>query len=220
MPANAIKETSMSVFSYSHDISARVRTLLLAFAVLMASALAAPAAMAQDGEPTAAVRLVVDNILAILRKPGFELESDRPSISAEIARAFDATAMAQSVLSTNWRSATPDQQSEFRDLLMQTIENTYIGRIRAYTNESVEFRSEEINENRAEVDTVIVTSSNEVPVNYKLRRRSDGWFVYDVEVENVSMVSSYRDTYRSIVRRSGMDGLIEQMKAKINDLEV
>jgi phospholipid transport system substrate-binding protein len=187
---------------------------------LLASLVAAPLAHAQQGEPTAAVRLIVDNILTILRKPGFEFNADRPAISAEIARAFDATAMAQSVLSTNWRSATEQQQNEFRDLLMQTIESTYIGRIKAYTNETVEFRKEEINENRASVETVIVTSSNEVPVNYKLRLRSDGWFVYDVEVENVSMVSSYRDTYRSIVRRDGMDGLIEQMRAKISELEV
>jgi phospholipid transport system substrate-binding protein len=196
------------------------RTLLLSAALLLGSLLTAPVVVAQTGAPTAAVKLVVDNILAVLRKPGFEFENDRPAISAEISRAFDATAMAQSVLSTNWRSATAEQQNEFRDLLMQTIENTYIGRIKAYTNETVEYRKEEITENRASVETVIVTSSNEVPVTYKLRLRSDGWFVYDVEVENVSMVSSYRDTYRSIVRRDGMDGLIEQMKAKIGELEV
>ena len=198
-------------------ISIIFNALLLALACFLGSI--SFQAAAQEGAPTTAVRLVVDNILTVLRKPDFSFEADRPAISAEISRAFDATAMAQSVLSTNWRSASPAQQSEFRDLLMQTIENAYIGRIRAYTNEVVEFRNEEINGSRATVDTVIVTSSNDVPVSYKLRQRSDGWFVYDVEVENVSMVSSYRDTYRSIVSRDGMDGLLEQMRMKINDLE-
>ena len=48
-----------------------------------------------------------------------------------------------------------------------------------------------------------------------LRKRNDGrWLVYDVEVENVSMVSSYRDSYRDIVSRDGLDGLLEQMRAK------
>ena len=73
---------------------------------------------------------------------------------------------------------------------------------------------EEIDRNRATVDTIIVTASNEIPINYKLRQRSAGWFVYDVEVENVSMVSSYRETYRSVVRRDGMDGLLEQMRER------
>lgn len=64
------------------------------------------------------------------------------------------------------------------------------------------------------IDSSGIASNNEIPVNYKLRLRSDGWFVYDVEVENVSMVSSYRETYRSVVRRSGMDGLLTQMREK------
>ena len=97
---------------------------------------------------------------------------------------------------------------------MQTLENTYIGRVEAYTNEQVDFKKEDINNNRATVDTAILASSNEIPVNYKLRLRSDGWFVYDVEVENVSMVSSYRETYRSVVKRDGMDGLLAQMREK------
>jgi len=122
--------------------------------------------------------------------------------------------MSQSVLSTNWRDASKEQQDEFQALFMQTLENTYIGRVEAYTNEQVDFKKEDINNNRATVDTAILASNNEIPVNYKLRLRSDGWFVYDVEVENVSMVSSYRETYRSVVKRDGMDGLLAQMREK------
>ncbi|MDY6982762.1 MAG: ABC transporter substrate-binding protein, partial [Pseudomonadota bacterium] len=102
-----------------------------------------------------------------------------------------------------------------KDLLLQTIEDTYLDRIQEYTNETVEFRNEDIRNDRATVNTVVVTKTANVPVNYKLRKRNDGrWLVYDVEVENVSMVSSYRDTYRDIVRRDGVDGLLEQMRAK------
>ncbi|MGY8789479.1 MAG: MlaC/ttg2D family ABC transporter substrate-binding protein [Pseudomonadales bacterium] len=67
---------------------------------------------------------------------------------------------------------------------------------------------------RATIDTVIATANNDIHINYKLRQRSDGWFVYDVEVENVSMVSSYRETYRSVVRRDGIDGLLSQMQER------
>jgi phospholipid transport system substrate-binding protein len=175
---------------------------------------------AQTATPTAAIKTVVDTILGVLRKPDFSFEKDRPAISAEIKRAFDDVAMAQSVLSTNWKSATPTQQTEFKRLLLETIENTYIGRIKAYTNEKVDFRSEEVTESRATVNTMIIASSGEIPVNYKLRKRSDGWFVYDVEVENVSMVSSYRDTYRSIVSKEGMDGLLKQMKIKLAEIKI
>jgi phospholipid transport system substrate-binding protein len=82
----------------------------------------------------------------------------------------------------------------------------------------VTFRGEEIMENRAVVFTVIVTETTEIPITYKLRKRSDGWFVFDVEVENVSMINSYRDTYRSIVSKSGIEGLLEQMRTKLSEL--
>lgn len=193
---------------------------LLALSLLVPGLLFTLAADAQTATPTAAVQSVVDSILVVLRKPDFDMAADRPAISAEIKRAFDDTAMAQSVLSTNWRQASPEQQNEFKALLLQTIEGTYLGRIKAYTNESVEYRKEEIRENRATVNTVIIAATGEIPVNYKLRLRSDGWFVYDVEVENVSMVNSYRDTYRDVVARDGIDSLLEQMRAKLAEIGI
>lgn len=169
---------------------------------------------AQNGSPTETVQTTVNAILAILRDESLTREDARTRMRQEISKSFDARAMAQSVLSTNWRQATTEQQNEFQALFLQTLENTYMGRLEAYTNEAVQFRNEEINNNRSEVNTVIVTANNEIPINYKLRLRSDGWFVYDVEVENVSMVSSYRETYRSVVRRDGMDGLLAQMRER------
>lgn len=189
-----------------------------AIAAVLWLAFATPA-LAQNSSPTQIVQSVVDNILMILRSEEFEFEQARPLIRTEIQRGFDDLAMAQSVLSTNWRSASEAQQDEFRDLLMRTIESTYIGRLRAYTDEEVEFRGEDINGSRASVDTVVVTDSGDIPIVYQLRRRRDGWFVYDVEIENVSMVSTYRETYRSIVRRDGMDGLLQQMREKLAELQ-
>jgi phospholipid transport system substrate-binding protein len=178
----------------------------------------ATAAQAQRDTPTVSVKTTVDTILGILRKPDFSYASDRSAVSVAVTEAFDATAIAQSVLSTNWRSASKEQQNEFRDLLIQTVENSYIDRIKAYTNETVNFGNEKLNGDRATVETAIVTSSGNVPMNYKLRKRQDGWFVYDVEIEGVSMVSSYRDTYRDIVSRSGLDGLLQQMRDKLVQL--
>lgn len=175
-------------------------------------------ASAQIASPIETVRSVVESILGILRTDGLSVEETQDQVKAEIFKAFDSRAMAQSVLSTNWRQASEEQQNEFEELFSQTLENTYIGRLETYTGETVEYRNEEIRNTRATVDTMIITSNVDIPVNYKLRLRSDGWFVYDVEVENVSMVSSYRETYRSIVRRSGIDGLLTQMRDKAAEL--
>lgn len=201
---------------YFRSLPGRLSRLVLVSFLLISLS---PHASAQDGGPTATVRTTVEAILEILRRPDFNFARDREAISTEIRRAFDETAMAQSVLSTNWRDASEEQQNEFKELLMKTIESTYIDRVKAYTNETVEFTGEEINNNRAEVRTMIKSAGGDIPIIYKLRQRSDGWFVYDVEIENVSMVSTYRETYRSVARRSGIDGMLEQMRENISELE-
>jgi len=186
-------------------------TLLAVFSLILAVSMQANA---QSASPKTVVETTVNAILDILRNDALGHEEARDQMRSEISKAFDPRTMAQSVLSTNWRQASEQQQDELQALFMQTLENTYMGRLEAYTNETVEYRGESIDNNRAEVQTVIITSSNEIPINYKLRLRNNGWFVYDVEVENVSMVSSYRETYRSVVRRDGMDGLLAQMREK------
>jgi phospholipid transport system substrate-binding protein len=196
-----------------------IKNLRFSLGLIFCSALVSNAGIAQNDSPMLAVETMVESVLTILRSDTLSPEENEIAVKEELFKVFDSRAMAQSVLSTGWRQASTDQQNEFESLFLQTLENTYINRIEAYTDERVEFTSEDINENRATVETVIVTSNNDIPVGYKLRQRSDGWFIYDVVVENVSMVSSYRDTYRSIARRSGMDDLLSQMREKILELE-
>lgn len=201
--------------------SNRLGTLLffsfLAFALVFAL-IKSPLANAQTDTPTAAVESVVNEILEILRAPDFDIAKDGPTISARVKSGFDSLAMAQSVLSTSWKDATKEQQAEFEELMLKTLEHNYLGRLTAFSNETIEFKGEDVKDSRATVKSVVISSQAQapIPVNYKLRKRSDGWFLYDVEVENVSMVSTYRETYRSIVSRSGIDGLLEQMRTQLN----
>lgn len=191
----------------------RNSSLALLFCALL------PAMALAQSSPTERVEGVVEEVLTILRNQSLTADARREQLKTELGKVFDSRAMAQSALSTNWRNASAEQQNEFQELFRQTLENTYIGRIEAYTDEAVEYRDEEINNNRATVETTIVTAANEIPVNYRLRLRSDGWYVYDVEVENVSMISSYRETYRSVVRRSGIDDLLAEMRQNVAESE-
>lgn len=206
-----------AVATYSLPLPVLVFYSFLALALVFALAVS-PQASAQTETPTAAVESVVNKILGILRSPNFDIAKDGPTISAEVKRGFDSLAMAQSVLSTNWKDATAEQQAEFEELMLKTLEHNYLGRLTQYTNETIEFKGEDVKGDRATVNSVVISSKAKgpIPVNYKLRKRNDGWFVYDVEVENVSMVSTYRETYRSIVSRDGIDGLLEQMRTQLN----
>ncbi len=168
--------------------------------------------------PTEAVSTMVGSVLGILGEKELSADARKAQIRAEISTAFDFRAMSQSVLSVNWKKASKEQQSQFVGLFSQLLEDIYIGRIQNYTDEKVEYSKETVKKTRAVVETKIVTSSVNIPVDYKLRFKKETWLVYDVVVENVSLVRNYRESYQSIVKKSGMDGLLKLLEEKIQQL--
>jgi phospholipid transport system substrate-binding protein len=80
----------------------------------------------------------------------------------------------------------------------------------------VEFVGETIRGKRAIVETLIITDDVEIPVNYKLKENDGNWFAYDVIIEGVSLVNNYRSTFSVIVKNDGMDGLLTDIKSRIN----
>jgi phospholipid transport system substrate-binding protein len=186
--------------------------ILFGFMMTLASS-----AFAVD-KATDSVRMSVESIIGILKDAGLDQSAKREKIRAAIAERFDFRAMSQRTLATNWRKASKEEQQQFVELFTKLIQNTYIGRVEAYTNEEVRYPGEKVTSNRAVVDTLIVTSSKEIPVTYKLYLKDDRWLVYDVYIEGVSLISNYRNSYQEIVKRDGFAGLLSQMEEKVKEL--
>lgn len=188
--------------------------------ILVLGCLLALAIQANAGQtPIQTVQTAVDAILGILTNETLDKEEKRSQMRAIINQRFDFRAMSQRTLATNWKKASRDEQQQFVDLFAQLIQNSYIGKVEAYTSEKVEYPAEKIKGNRAVVDTLIITSSTEIPVNYKVYLKNDEWRVYDVIIEGVSLISSYRSTYQEIVKKDGFPGLFVKMEAKLKELE-
>jgi phospholipid transport system substrate-binding protein len=167
---------------------------------------------------TESVRMSVDAIIGILKDASLDKPAKREKIRAVIAERFDFRAMSQSTLATNWKKASQEQQQQFVTLFGELIQNTYIGRVEAYTNERIKYPGEKITNNRAVVDTLILTANAEIPVTYKLYLKQARWLVYDVNIEGVSLISNYRNSYQEIVRKEGFNGLLAKMEEKVKEL--
>jgi phospholipid transport system substrate-binding protein len=176
-------------------------------------------AVAQPGIPTAQLKTTIEEIIGTLTKDDLETGQKRLSIRQLINSRFDFEAMSQLTLAINWRRANADQRQRFIELFSRLLEGAYMGRIEQYTNEKVEFLDERIKNNKALVNTFIVTSTVEIPIDYKLVKKGNDWRVYDVVIEEVSLISNYRNTYRDVVRRDGIDGLLKQMQQKLDELQ-
>lgn len=174
-------------------------------------------AMAADfTTPTARVRDSIEKVISVLQDQTLDRDARWKQIAAIIRDGFDFRSMSQSVLATNWRKATPEEQERFTEFFSQYIEETYRAKIEAYTDEKVLYKNETIKGNRAVVETTIVTSSTEIPVNFKLRQDDGQWYAYDVVIEGISLVSNYRTTFAAIVKNEGMNGLLNDIQKRID----
>ncbi|MGB5438476.1 MAG: ABC transporter substrate-binding protein [Gammaproteobacteria bacterium] len=189
--------------------------MILTFGLTLAFATLAPA----ETSAIDAVRTTVNAVLEILKNNSMDKDARRSAMTAEIGKRFDFAAMSQRTLATNWKKATDEEKREFTELFTQLIQNSYVGKIEAYTNEVVEYPAEKAKGKKALVETLIKTASADIPVNYKLYNKGGDWLVYDVIIEGVSLISNYRSSYQTIVKKEGFDGLMSKMKEKLKELE-
>ena len=169
----------------------------------------------QNMTPTDQVKGSVNKVLVILQDKTLDREQRWEKISVVINERFDFRSMSQSVLATNWQSATPEERERFVEFFSQYLEETYRTKIEAYSNQEVLYLKETIYGKRAVVETVIKTDSTEIPVNYKLKNNDGEWFSYDVVIEGVSLVNNYRSTFAAIVKNDGMEGLLNDIEYRI-----
>jgi phospholipid transport system substrate-binding protein len=166
--------------------------------------------------PTARVKDSVEKVILILKDDSLAREIRWKKIGVVIDKSFDFRSMSQSILATNWKTATPAEREKFIEFFSQYIEETYRAKIESYTNQKIEYIGETINGKRAVVETLIITDSAEIPVNYKLKNNDGTWFAYDVVIEGISLVSNYRSTFSAIVKNDGMDGLLNDIQSRID----
>ena len=130
---------------------------------------------------------------------------------------FDIRIMGREALGLNWRRATPEQKRRFMAAFRQLLVDDYVNEFRNYSNQDVEFLPEHAvsGKNYALVSTH-VTSPGEQPVrvDYRLYRVGSDWRIYDVEIDGISLMFTYRNTFSEELKRETLDAMIARMEHK------
>ena len=130
---------------------------------------------------------------------------------------FNFDLMSRWVLGRSWRQATPDQRSRFTNEFRTLLVNTYAKALLEYSDADVRVlpqSSAGSNDDVTVKTEVPVKNSRPAQINYSMHLESNGWKVYDVTVDGVSLVTSYRDTFTSQIRSGGMDALIADLQRR------
>ncbi len=169
--------------------------------------------------PTENIRTATDRVLSVLNDKSLNKEQRRTALRKEIRKIvnqrFDFQTMSKSVMANHWRKATGYERSRFVDFFSQNLEITYFGALESYSAEEIKYIGEKIKGDRAIVNTLIVSGTKEIPVNYKMKLNVDQWYVYDVVIENVSLVSNYRNLYTAIIKSDGIGGLLDNLEGRL-----
>ena len=127
---------------------------------------------------------------------------------------FDWLEMSKQVLGKHWSHAS-GRETEFVSAFAEFLGNAYIGQIGSYRNEKVLFVQESIENHQAQVKTKIVSDKGEpTSVNYRLHRIEGEWKIYDVIVEDISIVVNYRAQFNRILAKGSLDDLLVQLRRK------
>ena len=171
------------------------------------------------GVPGDQVRQTTDKLLAILKDPQLKGESKknerRDKLKELIYQRFDFTEMARRSLGSEWRRRSPEEQKEFVKLFTGLLERAYLDNIESYNGEKFRYLKEQEDNNHAEVDTKIIDNKGqEFSINYRLHKVNGDWKVYDVVIEDISLVNNYRSQFNRVLATSSYEELVNRMKGK------
>lgn len=174
---------------------------------------------ADAGVPLDTVKANVNKVLDVLRDPALQGESNKEAkekkIGAVADEMFDYVALSKLTLSRNWKKLSSAQQTEFVKLYRGILEQAYMDKILDYTDEKVVFEKETmLSENKAEVQTKIITSSKEIPINYRVLERKGQWRIYDVVIEGISLVKNYRTQFNEILTNKSPEQMLDDLRKK------
>jgi len=188
-------------------------------ATVMLAVFGGGASAAQAGVPTDTVRDYTDAVVRVLEDPALQAEERRAERRAAVRKIaidiFDVQETARRALGPHWQQRTPQERDEFVQLFADLLERTYINKIDLFGGEKLKFTEEKVDGDHAVVRAKVVTKQGtEVPVEARMLNRTGRWQIYDIVIENISLVGNYRSQFDRIIRTSSYPELAKRLRAQ------
>ena len=190
------------------------RYMKLALLILMLWQIPAPVAAAET--PRQQLQGTMERVMAVTRtfQSAADFENNKARLKQIILPRFDFAEMARRSLGNNW-SSLKGKEKEFLTAFVQFAEASYMNALGSYRGEKMVYGREQIDKNLAEVNTEVLNSRGDgTPIVYKLHLVGRDWKVYDVIIDQVSLVSNYQSQFSRILQTASMDELVKRLREK------
>ena len=200
--------------------------LLAAFALTVLLAVNGGVVRAQDQlAPDALVKKTTDEIVAQIRKDKSLVSNSRKlleMVDNVVLPHFNFTRMTTLAVGRPWQNATPAQREQLVQQFRALLVRTYSTALEQYSNQTIDVKPVALKAADAESTVRMLIhqpGGQPIPMDYRMEKTPNGWKVFDVSVEGVSIVTTYRSTFNAEVTKGGIDGLIKTLAEQNRKIE-
>jgi len=156
----------------------------------------------------------VDKIFTVLSDKELTTDQKKSKVIEITNPVFSFSLMAKlSLGKVHWSQFNAKQKAEFIDLYTKLFQNFYIEKLDFFSNETVVFQpATTMGKKKIQIQSALISKGTQYSMLYKMFKTRDSWKIYDLEIEGVSLLRSYRSQYHHFLKKGGIEGLLAKMR--------
>jgi len=191
------------------------------FSVLVIISFLLPAAHAKEkdpNDPNIMVPAKWNAVVTLIKNKDIDQQTRGKKIDKTISPIFDFPLMAKLALGKkHWSRFNKDQREKYSELFIDRLKDLYLEKIKLYTDEKASFKKAVKKTKSLEIPMELLSKEKKIAILYKLRKVKNRWKIYDVEIEGVSILLTYRSQFNDILRRNSIEEFLASLKKPKKD---
>ena len=164
------------------------------------------------------IKSKLDAVFAVLQKKDLSEQARSSEVVEIVTPMFDFKRMAKLSLGRkHWPNLSQDQRERFTDLFVERLRQSYLNKLTSYTDEKIIYESPIAVKKKISVPTLLISKGKKISMLYKLYPNNNTWKIYDVEIQGVSIIRSYRAQFNEILQNGTFDDLLQKMQKPANN---
>ena len=190
-----------------------MRSLWCAFLVLLVAGQGVQADDKDPNDPNELLRTKWNAVISVLQKKDIDEKAKEKQINKIVSPIFDFPLMAKLALGRkHWPKLTPPQREKFTRLFVERLKTSYREKVALYTNERVSFKPAVQKKKIVYIPMELISKDRKIVMLYKLRKVDKRWKIYDVEIQGVSILLTYRSQFDDILRNGTVEDLLSRLE--------
>lgn len=189
----------------------------LIYAVLFTLFFSQPAFADDKKEAEEVLKGKLETVILVLEKKELNEEGKKKEIVEIVTPMFNFSLMSKLTLGKkHWPSFTKEQKERFTELFTKRLKDSYLDKMMLYTDEKIEYKESVQVKKKVHIPTILTSKDNKISMLYKLHKSKQGWRIYDIEIQGVSLIRSYRHQFDEILRSKTVDDLLAKLEKPEN----